>query len=239
MPQLLESPISEEPLHPADSPPDAAPGQVARLDFPSLKLRSGTWLQLQAFTGERRNVEFISSIPGKSIFVTLPAASAAEAGLQAGQNYVVSGFNGVMDFRFTSRVIQVLDAPFAHAHLSVPDSASVKVVRQTRRVKVSVPASVAYHGENVLIPCWIRDLSTAGAMIESHVPFLGKRGDKVELLFRLTCEGRESQLRIPSAICHSAELVPGGGQRVGLEFERIARHDKLILCHLLFIQGEQ
>jgi len=90
--------------------------RVSHVEFSSLRLRVGTWLQMRSlFDAPDWEVEFAAAIHGKSLFVTLPGSMEGKRRLQSGDRYLVRGFNGTSEFSFSSQILKVEDAHFAFA----------------------------------------------------------------------------------------------------------------------------
>jgi hypothetical protein len=66
-------------------------------------------------------------------------------GMTAGETYLMHGFTGQYDFRFTSTVIQAFDFTFrvpayAYAVLSFPEVIEARKVRNSMRIRTARPA---------------------------------------------------------------------------------------------------
>ena len=213
---------------------DSNPEPTSNVDFASLKLRPGAWLQMQNIEGaaHKSEVEFVSAMHGKSLFVAIPDVT-EDSRIQAGERFRVRGFNGVSDFAFTTQVLEVQTKPFWNAHLTYPDSVEARVVRESLRLSASRPATVMFDGGSKQTPATVNDLSVAGALIESATA-LGAIDDRIEIRITTQFEARETELKIPAVIRHSGKWDPKHFFRSGVEFADIAREDKLVLYYLLF-----
>ena len=218
---------------------DTIPESNSTVSFPTLKLRSGTWLNLRSLGMGVTNceVEYVAAIHGKSIIVAHPASAMGQKGLQAGDRYLVRGFNGTSEFTFTSEVLQIQDKLFPCAHLAYPDAVEVRVVRDALRVKLSIPVVAMSDGAVKPISGTVKNLSIEGAMVESMVP-IGSEGTAISIAFSTIFEERKVDLKIPAVIRNVHKHDAGGVFRSGLEFGDIAYHDKLVLYYLLFTHSE-
>jgi hypothetical protein len=208
--------------------------RISHVEFPALKLRAGTWLQMRSlFDAPDWEVEFAAALHGKSIFVTLPGSVEKGRSLQVGDRYLVRGFNGTCEFSFSSQILHVEKSQFSLAHLAYPDSVESRLVREVPRVTVAIPVVVNAGGEDRRLVGTMRDLSDAGAMIELDVQ-PGNVGDQVNISFATLFNGREVSVNIPAVIRHVHELDADGHIKSGFEFCNVAQNDKLILYYLLF-----
>lgn len=207
----------------------------SKIDFASLKLKPGLWLQLQSLVGvpHKCEVEFVAAVHGKSLFVAMAGATADEVPVRLGEQYLVRGFNGINDFTFTSKVLEIQPKPFYHAHLTFPDSVESKVVREALRLKTSLPAVAKLDGGDKQASVNVNDLSVAGAMLESATQ-LGMIDDRIEITISTHFEAKETELKIPAVIRHAGVWDPKQSYRCGVEFTDIAREDKLVLYYLMF-----
>jgi hypothetical protein len=210
--------------------------KVSHVNFDALKLRAGTRLQLRSLDDTAYNceVEFAAALHKVSIFVGLPNGLAGQRGLHTGDRYMVRGFNGTSEFAFTSRVLQVQVLPFPHAHMAYPDSVEVRTVRDAPRVQASIPVLAMTDGVSKQILGTVKNLSIAGAMVES-AQSLGVAGGKINIALSTQFEARNVNLKISAVIRHANKLDEEGVFRSGLEFGNLTQNDKLILYYLLFI----
>lgn len=215
-------------------------GNITNVEFASLKLRAGSWLQLQKMAGGgmKFDVEFAGVIPGKCLFLGIQENLTGQAHLKAGDQYQVRGFNGVSDFTFRAEILEVRQVPFEHVYITYPESVEAKVVRETKRLKTALPAVVKSKDAVSSTPSVIKDLSIEGALIESATP-VGEVGDQVEISISTQFENKEVQLKITAKIRHLGK--PNSANNVfssGVEFEDISKPDKPILYYLLFRLAE-
>jgi len=210
--------------------------RVSHDNFEALKLRAGARLQLRSMEDTACNceVEFAAALRGISIFVGLPNGMAGQKGMQIGDRYMVRGFNGTSEFSFASQVLQVQAKPFPHAHMAYPVSVEERTVRDAPRVKASIPVLAMVDGVSEQILGTVKNLSIAGAMVESALS-LGVVGDKIKIALSIQFEARKVDLKIAAMIRHVKKFDEEDIFRSGLEFGDLTQNDKLILYYLLFI----
>jgi c-di-GMP-binding flagellar brake protein YcgR len=220
--------------------------EYSQVSLKSLKLRAGMFLQAQRVEKissdyERREspnyeAQFLGVIDGKCLMVVPVGTFSIKTGMKAGETFTVRGFTGQYDFRFTSNVIQAFDFTFrepayAYAVLSFPEVVESRKVRNSMRIKTSLPASATPQGSQTSIAVTLLDLSVDGSLVRSPTP-LGAVGDLVSLEFSMAAEGSESELAFLVAlarICHSNKANNEEGYLSGLLFENITAKDKLTL----------
>ena len=213
------------------------------MNFPALKLRAGTWLNLRSLgvglgVGVTNcQVEYVAALHGKSILVAQPGSTASKRGLLVGDRYMVRGFNGTSEFTFTSEVLALQSEPFSYAHLTYPNLVEVLVVREALRVKVSIPVAAMPDGAIKHIFGTMKNLSVIGAMVESKA-HIGNEGDKINIAFSTKVAEKEVDLKIPAVIRNVAKHDADGVFRSGLEFGDVAYQDKLVLYYLVFLHSE-
>jgi len=222
-------------------PESQAPSEVTEVDFKTLKLRPGMFLQAQS-TGKNvvnYHAEFLGIISGKGIMVVPNGVLSLKHGMKDGEHFVIRGFTGQYDFSFHSDVVRIFDysyrdPPLAYALLSYPDTVTARRVRAAVRVPTSLPALVLPVGGPGPLPAMVMDLSVAGALVNSAVS-PGIVGDRMNLLFSIVFEDEVLDLIVPATICRSLEPEDGKGFLTGLVFGNISRNDKLALYY--FVQS--
>ena len=217
------------------------PSEVAQIDFETLKLRPGMFLQAQstAKSAISYHAEFLGIISGKGIMVVPSGVLSLKHGMKDGEHFVIRGFTGQYDFSFHSDVVRIFDysyrdPPLAYALLSYPDTVTARRVRAAVRVRTSLPALVLPLGGSVPVPATVMDLSVAGALLSSAIS-PGNVGDRMNLLFSIVFEDEVLELIVPATICRSLEPDDGEGFLTGLVFGNISRNDKLALYY--FVQS--
>jgi c-di-GMP-binding flagellar brake protein YcgR len=215
-------------------------GSISNVDFESLKLRAGTWLQLQSTVGkgQKFDVEYAGTIRGKYIFFGIDDSSAKQFNFKVGDQYQVKGFNGVSDFTFNSEVLEIQELPFIHAYLAYPKSVKATVVRDAKRMKTSLPSTARLKDAGSAIAAVIKDISVDGALIESANP-LGEVGTTVEISFSTKFEQNEVDLILSAVIRHHGKSNSANEYINGVEFVDISKDAKPILYYLLFKLSEQ
>lgn len=215
-----------------------AHAEYAEVSMTSLRIKPGTLLHVQNVKNESETskVKFISVIVGKSVFIGMPEVTVKNSHLQIGEQYLVRGFDGQSDFSFTANVAQLQDDPFPHSHLTYPETAKTRTVRNDFRVTAAIPATALTSGESNPVPVTIKDMSVKGAMMEAHSTF-GGVNTHVDLSFSVSFDNELENLKLPVIIRHVEGPDTGGGYKLGLEFEDLARDVKLVLNYLVFRLG--
>ena len=216
----------------AGSPVVPAYSQVS---LKSLKLRPGMFLQAEAVGENSRNYEtqFLGVIEGKCLMIVPVGLFSLKFGMQAGETYVIRGFNGQHDFHFTATVIQAFDFTFrvpayAYAVLSYPEVVEARKVRNAMRIRTSLPGMAKPHGSDTRQPVTLIDLSVDGALVRSPV-VLGAIGDLVRLDFSLGSDIHVPHLATLARICHTNEHAGDEGFLTGFLFENISAAARVTL----------
>jgi c-di-GMP-binding flagellar brake protein YcgR len=219
---------------------DGTPGSISDVDFKALKLRAGSWLQLQSISGkpQRFDVEFAGVIREKCIFLAIEENAAKHVNLKVGDQYLAMGFNGTSDFSFSSEILEIQTIPFVHIYLAYPKSIKAILVRDSKRLKTSLPSSVRLKDSGNAIPTEIKDISIDGALIESASP-LGEVGSQIEISIPTNVEQKQVVLKIFALIRHHGKPNSSEIFISGVEFVDISKEDKPILYFLLFKLSEQ
>lgn len=209
--------------------------EYQQVSLKSLKLRPGMFLQTQRVEKNSPiyEAQFLGVIPDKCLMVVPIGIFSIKTGMKAGEAFVIRGFTGQYDFHFSSQVIQAFDFTFrepayAYAVLAFPDNVQARKVRNSMRIRTSLPAGATPHGANASIPVTLVDLSVDGSLVRSIEP-LGVVGDLLSLDFSMGSDEELSYLVALARICHSNESSQGDGYLSGLLFENISAVDKLTL----------
>ena len=201
----------------------------SEVSFEDLRLYPGAALQIQSLAGEvNHSVKFIGAIREKSILVTLPIVNGKGIWMQAGQIYIIRGFTGKHAFAFEAPAIMARTHPFPYIHFAYPRSVNSRAVRKSLRVRANLPAVVTPRSGSGPVPATMADLSSTGSMLDSLAP-LGQIGDVVMLAFSVAFESISANLNISAIIRSIQKQEAGKSIRSGLEFEKIAHNDNLIL----------
>jgi hypothetical protein len=160
--------------------------------------------------------------------------------MKAGETFVVRGFTGQYDFHFVSKVIQAFDFTFrepyyAYAVLSWPESVQARKVRNSLRIRTSLPATLTAVATREAQPVTIVDLSADGALVRSG-DTAGAIGDLVSLEFSLGEDGALSYVVAVARICHVH--VGDEGCLSGLLFEQISPSDRVLVREFVVSQAD-
>ena len=204
------------------------------MGFETLRLYPGAMMQIQSSAGglhARHGVKFIGFIEGNSILVTLPVQDGTGLWMKIKQSFVVRGFNGKYAYAFTAQVICARARPFPYVHFSWPHSVECRLVRQSLRVAVSLPANVS-RSDNTSVAANFIDLSVSGVMLDSPEA-LGALGDQVQIGFAVDFAGNAMNLNIFATILNVHQNEDGTSFQTGLGFKDLSQNDGLILHYFI------
>ncbi|CAN5152741.1 hypothetical protein BH11PSE14_BH11PSE14_18100 [soil metagenome] len=197
----------------------------------SLRLRAGMFLQAQRMEKNSPTYEaqYLGAVEGKCLFVVPVGTFSIKTGMKANEHFIVRGFTGTHDFQFQAKVIQAFDFTFrepayAYAVLSFPDTVQARKVRNSIRIKTSLPATATPRSSATPLQVTIVDLSVDGALLRSDAE-LGAVGDLVNVAFSMGDDESLSYLEALARICHcqgSEDAVSSG-----VLFENIGDRDRL------------
>lgn len=217
--------------------PDISSATVSTLPLRALRLRPGMALQTRRIVegASKKESLFLAAIEGKGVMVGPVGPDGAKTGLEEGEVCIVRGFTGQHEFSFLSRVLQTFERPFAYALLQYPKHADARLVRQSMRIKTSMPAVVLLPDDDATQTpdsnVTLIDVSTAGAMVRSTTS-LAAVGTELVLSFSVDFESAPVHLSLRCAICHSNPTSERDGFFTGLAFKALTQHDKLVLHYM-------
>ena len=209
--------------------------------FRDLKNNVGNTLQLQishSNKDERFYVKLIGVLKDKSILITAPRADGGVLKTEERQEFIIRMMSGSSAHVFTSTAIFTSNRPYAHIHLTYPESLESITVRKAERVNckliVSVQASDSSDGE--AISASMHDISTAGAQLFSKES-LGEVGDSISINTKFSVASIEQHLVIPGIIRRAVSAKNDDEEyEYGIEFTSIEDKDKLILTAFVYEQ---
>ena len=156
-----------------------------------------------------------------------------------GDQYMTRCLSGTSVFGFTTDVIKIAIDPYAYLHLSYPSEVQTVGVRQSERVKVSIPVAVrSASGETYTGT--ILDLSPTGAQLTSSSA-AGQVGDKMTLTFdadfAAVTNKLESVAVVKSARAQAGKSATGEKQQLyGVQFEGHSEQQRLFLYGFVYEQ---
>jgi len=208
--------------------------QSVRMELDALRLYPGTAMYIQSQSDgshTRHKVQFIGTIKGKSLLVTLPFENGKGMWIQAGHTFVVRGFNGIYAYALSTQVIRARAHPFPYIHFGWPRIVDCQLVRKSLRVEVSLPAKVTL-ADNSTVNVTLLDLSAPGSMLATPAA-IGAVGDHARIEFAVDFEGNTRDLNIPVIIRNIHPKEDGSGFHIGVGFESVAQNDALILHYVI------
>lgn len=212
--------------------------------FRDLKNNVGNTLQLQfphSNKDERFYVKLIGVLENKSILITAPRADGGVLKTQERQEFIIRMMSGSSAHVFTSTAIFSTNHPYAHLHLTYPETLESITVRKAERVNckliVSVHALEESSGEG--ISASMHDISTAGSQLFSKES-LGEVGDNISITTKFSVAGIDQHLLISGIIRRAISTPTDDAEyEYGIEFNSIEDKDKLILTAFVYEQMMQ
>ena len=208
------------------------------VELKALRLQPGLLLKAQPASapGVEFELQFLGILDDKGVLVEPTSVQSLKLGLRGDEVLRVRGFTGRHDFAFTTRVMRVFDftfrdPPLAYAMLAYPTELEAKQVRSAQRVRVDLPAFAIPSGEDRRIPVTIRDLSTAGALLESDEP-PGTAGGELVLYLQSTFEGEPIEVVLPALVTRLGR-TGADTALTGILFQDVLRGDRLALHYLV------
>lgn len=228
------APAVRPPAHPMAAPVAIVAGPAWEdLPLKTLRLRAGLFLQTQRLVRDSPNYEaqFLGAIEGKCLFVVPIGTVSIKTGMKAGETFVIRGFTGVYDFQFEARVIQAFDFTFrepayAYAVLEFPASVKARKVRNSLRIRTSIPATASTRNGQQPVEVKILDLSVDGALLRAPVD-LGWAGELITIAFPMGTDEDMVYVEAQARICHRRE--DESEMLVGVLFETLSERDRLTL----------
>lgn len=208
--------------------------QSVKMSFEVLRLYPGATMYMQSQsdnTQPRHKVEFIGTIKGRSLLVTLPFENGKGMWLQQGQTFIVRGFNGIYAYAFSAQVIRPRAHPFPYIHFSCPRDVDAQLVRKSLRVEVALKANVTLP-DNSTVAVTMLDLSAPGSMLDSPAT-LGALGDHARIGFAVDFEGSSTRLEFSITVRNIHKKEDGTGFRIGVGFENISQNEALMLHYFI------
>lgn len=212
---------------------------ATQMPLKALGLRTGMALQTRRLVegASKKESQFFGAIDGKGVLVGPMGSDSAQTGLKEGDVCVVRGFTGQYEFSFLSKVLQTFEKPFVYALLAYPAQVDAKLVRQSMRVKSSLPTTVRL--KNADTPSQTRDLdvtlvdiSVAGAMIKA-ASSLAAIGETITVCITVNFDNTTTQLALDGRVCHNNKSAADGSYFMGLAFKNLTPQDKLVLHYVI------
>lgn len=208
--------------------------QPVEVGFEALRLHPGAEMQVQSLADVaqvRHKVRFIGFIKDKSLLVTLPFRNGERMWMEDGQAFIVRGFDGKYAYAFIVQVIRARAHPSPYLHFSWPGKVECRLVRNSLRATVALPASIS-QADGTPVAVTMLDLSASGTMLDSPVE-TGAVGGHVQLGFAVDYEGNAVNLKLSAAILKIYRKENEAGSRIGLKFENVSQNDALLLHYFI------
>ncbi|MGH8028803.1 MAG: PilZ domain-containing protein [Arenimonas sp.] len=220
------------------------PEKVAETaDLKTLRLQPGLLLKAHPASapGVEFELQFLGILDDKGVLVEPTSVQALKLGLRGDELLRVRGFTGRHDFSFTAKVMREFEftfrePPLAYAMIAYPLDVEARLVRSAQRVRVDLPASVVPAGEDRRIAVTVRDLSTAGALLESDEP-PGTAGGELVLYLQSTFDGEPIEVVLPALVTRLGR-TGADTALTGVLFQDVLRGDRLALHYLVHRDDE-
>lgn len=201
-------------------------------------LRLNDIIHLQPMGGsaaERYPVRLIGVAEGRSLIVV----SAESRCFVLGEQYVARCLSGMSVYGFTTDVLKVAIDPYAYLHLSYPQKVQSVGVRQSERVRVSIPVEIQSASGETHAGI-LTDLSHTGAQVAVNSG-LGKVGEKATLAFDLAFAGVTNKIVSEVVVKSVRENTgkPDAGEKQwlhGVHFEGHSEQQHLMLHGFVYEQ---
>lgn len=215
--------------------------------FDDMKLKVESRLQLEPpkqLRSERILVKVIGYLKGISLLVTAPTtANGARLQLMEGERVVMRSFSGQNAFAFACTIVRACKLPYEYLHLSFPDVIQGVVIRKAPRVKSEIIAAVQNansRNPDEQVSALISNISANGAALDTKHP-LGKKGDILNLAFRVNLHNIDAFLSVKGAIravlgTEAADMSSPALTRYGIEFQDLPPNDMVILQSMIYQQ---
>ncbi len=188
----------------------------------------------------RHTVRLIGYAKGKTVLVSAPAADGKVVLMREGQSFVARAFAGRMAYAFATSAVKLMHSPHPYLHLSYPKEVRCTAVRRAARAEVKIVAAITISSAPAPVAATLTDLSLGGASALARCA-LGKKGDKVEIKFKLNAAGQDEYLSLRADLRSVWPDEQGNGFRHGFEFVEVPKHARLILAacvHQILAEGQ-
>lgn len=187
----------------------------------------------------RFNVRLVGMQEGGSVIVSAPRGS-RQGNVRPGSRFTLRLIAGNWICAFETRLLCVVNEPYAQWHLEYPQHLDVQRLRQRTRVPVALqvaiePMQTQAGAERVAALC--TDIHQSGACVESDQP-LGEVGQSVYLSARVNVGQGDYQILTPAVIRNRVqrEASPYAVYAHGVEFNDLDEDTRLILTGFVYQQ---
>lgn len=212
---------------------------VVQMSLKALSVRPGMALQTRRLVegASKKESQFFGAIEGKGVMVGPMGSDSDQTGLTEGEVCVVRGFTGQYEFSFLSKVLQTFEKPFVYALLAYPAQVDARLVRQSMRVKRSLPTTLRLPDKGNpsvvhTLDATLVDISIAGAMIQT-ASAVAAIGETIALCVTAMLDNAPTHLVLDGKICHNNRASGADEFFIGLAFKNLTQHDKLVLHYII------
>lgn len=199
--------------------------------FEDLKLLPGQPMQLEldGYSSERDRSMLLGYRANHSLIVTTPLVNGSPMALKLGMGLAVRLFAPRVNSAcaFSTEVLHVSRAPYAHMHLAMPETVVTGEVCKSVRAKVQLIVSI-HHGAQQQRQCSaiVNDLSIGGTRISAkQLPVAS--GDDIRISAQLEVSGVERIVSVDALVRSYQE--EDGQCCIGVQFKQMNDADRVML----------
>ncbi|GAC1627430.1 MAG: hypothetical protein NVS9B10_16380 [Nevskia sp.] len=218
-----------------------------------VNFRFGDIVQLESAADSELyyRVQLVGVLPGLTLLVTAPDIRGQLVPLNEGDAFSIRIFNGDDALAFTSHVVRCCREPYPYVHLAYPQRIEWVQARNARRARLKLPAQISVVARRAdqddvfslddmfgkQLPGTIRDLSTAGAQIETGGE-VGEVGTRLIVMTSLSFDrvpGRT--VLLPAEVRNVKRLVADDGSQLhcyGVQFLDLPAEADLALSAFVY-----
>jgi len=216
--------------------------------FDDMRLKVGDKINLELpaqMSKERIFVKVVGFIKETSLMVTIPN----KIRLLEGDQVIMRYFCGRIAFGFSCTIERIIRATnlahrlhYEYLHLSIPKRIEGVEVRKVRRAKTRIIVSVNddKQGAEKKVSALISDISPKGVSLGANQA-LGKKGDILNLVFRVPFQNTETYMSLQGAIRavntdKVADVPESSKFHHGIEFQDVQPNDGVALQNITYQQ---
>jgi c-di-GMP-binding flagellar brake protein YcgR len=222
----------------AQAKPDSDP-----VDFETLQLQVGTRLQIEV-NRDLKQIQLFSTVIGwvkhEYLLLQLPMEGTQPFPLREADRLLVRVFTGMQVCWFHTTVLRIFMHPYLYMHVAFPREIGGRQLRNALRVKVNIPAKMEVKGEKYEIGATIRNVSIAGAALETAEK-IPEQIDTIDLRFLLRMAGDISEMEVATAAAirnrsygESSDQEQPCLYAYGVQFVDLGTTQKLALQNLIY-----
>ena len=181
----------------------------------------------------------VGYIRDEYLLVRVPCANGLPIVLYEGETVSVRVFSGVDVHAFDVEVTHLWNLQLGCVQLGFPREIRTTALRREIRVKVALPARVHTDGPGAGADAMLRNISVAGALIETHQP-LGDIGSRVRIEFAATAGDMASEF-VAAGIIRNTRVRKAGRSdtslpslEYGIELDPLDADQRIRMQNLIY-----